>query len=159
MPGRNASRYAEQNGTAYLYRMRVLFPIFLFLITAFHPPEPWTKAQLMEPDDLAKMMHDPRVTQPLIYCVGPQAVIRNSIDVGPGQEEASIGKLEDAVAKQPKGKLIVLYCGCCPIAKCPNVRPAFRKLTDLGFHNHKLLNLPTTVKADWMDKGYPVNPQ
>lgn len=137
--------------------IRSLFILLLAALAAFIAPEPWTKAQLLDPAELAKTISDPKTKQPVIYCLGPQAVIRNSIDIGPGQEPESIQKLSTQAAKLPKDAAIVLYCGCCPIWKCPNVRPAFTKLSQMGFRNHKLLNLPTTVKADWMDKGYPVN--
>jgi thiosulfate/3-mercaptopyruvate sulfurtransferase len=148
--------------TAYLPSampiMKQIFPLLalLFLTTAFYAAEPWTKAQLMEPAELAANLLNRKATHPLVLCVGPQAVIKGSKDIGPGQEEESLDKLKKEVAGLSKESEIVLYCGCCPFAKCPNIRPAFKELTKMGFKNHKLLNLPTTVKADWMDKGYPV---
>jgi hypothetical protein len=36
------------------------------------------------------------------------------------------------------------------------VRPAFKLLNDLQFTNAKLLDLSHNLKADWIDKGYPV---
>jgi hypothetical protein len=56
----------------------------------------------------------------------------------------------------PKDANIVIYCGCCPFVKCPNIRPAFTLLNKMGFKKHKLLNLSHNVKTDWIDKGYPV---
>ncbi len=134
----------------------ILIVLLLACMAATPSSEPWTKAQLMEPADLANNLLNRKAPHPLILCLGPQNVIKGSIDIGPGNEEASIKKLEQEVKGLSKESEIVLYCGCCPIVKCPNVRPAFTKLTQLGFKHHKLLNLPTTVKADWMDKGYPV---
>jgi hypothetical protein len=29
-------------------------------------------------------------------------------------------------------------------------------LKSMGFTNGKLLNIPTNVKKDWIDKGYPL---
>jgi hypothetical protein len=29
-------------------------------------------------------------------------------------------------------------------------------LNDMGFKNHKLLNIPQNIKVDWIDKGYAV---
>ncbi|HCS20823.1 MAG TPA: hypothetical protein DIW47_09730 [Bacteroidetes bacterium] len=52
---------------------------------------------------------------------------------------------------------IIIYCGCCPFSDCPNIRPAFEVLNELKFTNPKLLNLPKNLKADWIDKGYPMN--
>ena len=51
---------------------------------------------------------------------------------------------------------VVIYCGCCPFRRCPNVRPAFELLKELKFTNAKLLNLPTSLQADWTSKDYPM---
>lgn len=118
--------------------------------------EPWTQAQLLQPADLAKTINDPKAAQPYIFCVGPQAVIKNSIDIGPGRDPANINALQAQLEKLPKDANIVIYCGCCPFANCPNVRPAFNLLNKMNFTNQKLLNLPRNVKVDWIDKGYPV---
>jgi hypothetical protein len=55
----------------------------------------------------------------------------------------------------PKDADVVIYCGCCPFRDCPNIRPAFRVLQEMKFTRAKLLNIPTTLKADWINKGYP----
>ena len=52
---------------------------------------------------------------------------------------------------------IVIYCGCCPFEHCPNIRPAFNLLNEMGFTNQKLLSLQKNIKADCIDKGYPVS--
>jgi thiosulfate/3-mercaptopyruvate sulfurtransferase len=49
--------------------------------------------------------------------------------------------------------LIVFYCGCCPFNHCPNVRPAFKVLKQMGFTNFKLLNLPENLKVNWINIG------
>jgi hypothetical protein len=51
---------------------------------------------------------------------------------------------------------VVLYCGCCPLDKCPNLRPAFLALRDAGFARLRVLLLPNNFNADWVEKGYPV---
>ncbi len=126
-----------------------------FTVPAFS--EPWTKQQLMEPADLAKILNNPKAPQPIVYCIGIQAVIKNSIYIGPAGKMENLNKLKTAVANLPKDANIVIYCGCCPFDRCPNVRPAFKLLTELGFKNHKLLNLAQNVKVDWIDHGYPVS--
>jgi hypothetical protein len=50
---------------------------------------------------------------------------------------------------------VIIYCGCCPFDKCPNIRPAFAALKEMGFKNARLLDLPKNIKADWLDKNYP----
>ncbi len=49
----------------------------------------------------------------------------------------------------------MLYCGCCPWDRCPNVRPAAALLTSMGFTNMKVLHIANNFGADWVAKGYP----
>ena len=51
---------------------------------------------------------------------------------------------------------IVLYCGCCPWGRCPNVGPAYKLLLDMGFTRVKVLYLADNFGADWVNKGFPV---
>jgi hypothetical protein len=53
-------------------------------------------------------------------------------------------------------QVIVLYCGCCPWTKCPNVQPAYEQLRSAGFGHVKVLYLATNFGADWVSKGFPV---
>jgi hypothetical protein len=50
----------------------------------------------------------------------------------------------------------VLYCGCCPWNRCPNIEPAFSKLKEMGFTDVKVLYLAENFGADWAAKGYSV---
>jgi len=118
--------------------------------------EPWTSKQLMDPAELAREMTDPSAHKPFVFCVGPGAVIKNSIDIGPAREKGNLDKFKQQLGKLPKDADIVIYCGCCPFERCPNVRPAFTLLNEMKFTNHKLLNLPHNVKMDWIDHQYPV---
>ena len=63
--------------------------------------------------------------------------------------------LEQAVAKLPKDKELAIYCGCCPFSQCPNVRPAFALLKQMGYTKVKVLSIPTNLSTDWVSKGYP----
>ena len=45
--------------------------------------DPWTPQQLLAPADLAKVLNNPKAPQPIIYSIGMQAIIKNSIDIGP----------------------------------------------------------------------------
>jgi hypothetical protein len=83
--------------------------------------------------------------------------IRESVFAGPGSKEEGVADLKKIVAGQPRDREIVLYCGCCPWDKCPNIRPAFAALHEMGFTRVKALELPTNLKTDWIDKGYPVD--
>ena len=68
---------------------------------------------------------------------------------------SGIESLENTVASVPKDKQIVLYCGCCPWNRCPNVGPAYKRLHDLGFTNVKVLYIANNFGDDWVNKGYP----
>lgn len=139
---------------------QILSFIFLLLSTltlrAQTATEPWTASELKPTRELADQINDSGKKKPLIINVGPQAVIPDSKDAGPGSEKDNIKKLEKILAGQDKNQEVVIYCGCCPFEKCPNVRPAFRALKDQGFKQAKLLNIPKNIKTDWIDKGYPV---
>jgi hypothetical protein len=39
--------------------------------------------------------------------------------------------------------------------KCPNIRPAFAALHEMGFTKVRVVSIPTNFKTDWIDKGYP----
>lgn len=118
-------------------------------------PENWTKDQLVAPSALAKTIFL-KQNDAVIFSVGPGAVIPNSIDIGMGKDEKNMEKFKEEVDRLPKDKHIVIYCGCCPFERCPNVRPAIAYLKNQSFTNYYLLNLPHNIKTDWIDKGYPV---
>ena len=118
--------------------------------------EPWTENQLLSPVILANIINTPNAHQPIIYSIGPGAIIKGSIDIGPTGEKGNLQKLKLQLSKLPKDADIVIYCGCCPFERCPNIRPAFQLLNDMKFMNHKLLALRKSIKADWMDRGYPI---
>lgn len=119
--------------------------------------EPWTAEQLMEPADLADVLKSDDREVPVIISLGAGNIIGNSKDTGPSGEKESLQNLKNEVKDLPKDTNLVIYCGCCPFAHCPNVRPAFSLLNEMGFENHKLLNLRDNIKVDWIDKGYPVS--
>ena len=57
-------------------------------------------------------------------------------------------------AARPAKSLI--YCGCCPWDRCPNVKPAIEALKQMGFTKVKVLYLETNFASDWIAKDYPV---
>jgi rhodanese-related sulfurtransferase len=132
--------------------------VFLFNLTSCQGQnDPWTQQQLLAPADLAKTLNNPKSPQPLIFSIGMQAIIKGSIDIGPVMMAENLNVLKQKLGKLPKNAAIVVYCGCCPFSRCPNIRPAMALLKDMQFTNYKLLNLPQNVKVDWIDKGYPMN--
>ena len=117
----------------------------------------WTEKQLMPPAELANALKNPSAKKPIIYNIGPAGHIPYSVEIGDTKETENLQKLKQQLTKLSKDTAIVIYCGCCPFDKCPNIRPAFKLLNDMKFTNHKLLNLPQNLKVDWIDKGYPLN--
>jgi hypothetical protein len=114
----------------------------------------WTEDQLMEPVVLAAAITTKKDV-PIIFHVGPGAVIPHSIDIGMTNEQENLDKLKEQLSPLAKHQKIVLYCGCCPFDRCPNVRPAIQLLKNMNFSNYYLLNIPTNIKVDWISKGYP----
>lgn len=131
----------------------------LFILVALkvsaQKPENWTKDQLIEPASLAQTIQAGK-NLPLIYCVGPGALIPHSIDIGMVKEDSNLTRFKKDLTRHPKNAEIVIYCGCCPFEHCPNVRPAIQALKDMGYTNYKLLDLPHNLKTDWISKSYPV---
>ena len=97
--------------------------------------DPWTPQQLMPPADLAKALNNPEAAKPLIFSIGMQAIIKNSIDIGPAMAYENLQALKQKLEKLDKNTSIVVYCGCCPFSNCPNVRPAMELLKNMQFTN------------------------
>ena len=99
--------------------------------------------------------------KPVVLQVGSriffaEAHIPGAQYAGPGSQPAGLQLLQSKTASVKKDKLIVLYCGCCPWGRCPNVGPAYKRLRDLGFTNVKVLYLAENFGDDWVAKGYQV---
>ncbi len=136
--------------------LTILFSLFSFVFAGFFQQQnPWTEAQLMQPEVLASKINKNQLKNTLIYSVGFDAAIKSSVDLGPASKSENLDQLKSVLSKLDKKKEVVIYCGCCPFDRCPNIRPAFKLLQEMGFKNAKLLNLPTNIKTDWLDKGYP----
>ncbi len=122
--------------------------------------DPLSSAKLIDPDAFAREL----VSQPSglsIFCVGfpvlyRAAHITGAILAGPCSKPQGLSDLHKALANLPRTREVVLYCGCCPFDKCPNVRPAFSAAKGMGFTNLKVLRLPNSLHANWVVKGYPV---
>jgi hypothetical protein len=107
------------------------------------------------------MLQDAKHPPTVILQVGShllysEAHIAGSEYVGPGSQSAGLELLRKRVASLTKDELIVLYCGCCPWERCPNVARAFGLLRESGFKNVKVLYIANNFGADWVAKGYRV---
>ena len=78
---------------------------------------------------------------------------------GPGNSGAGLQVLRDRVAAVAKDSPILIYCGCCPWVRCPNMAGAYDALVELGFTNVKALFIEENFGTDWVEKGYPTGRQ
>ncbi len=125
--------------------------------SAFSIPQ----AQLLQPDELNRLLQTRGASRPLILQIGShvlfaEAHIQGAEYAGPGSQAAGLKQLQDRVSSLSHKTFIVLYCGCCPWNRCPNIGPAYWQLNNLGFTHVKVLYLADNFGADWVNKGYPV---
>lgn len=119
------------------------------------------QSQLMQPAELVRLLKSSGTGGPVIFQVGSfvmfqQAHVPNSGYAGPTSEATGLVLLRKLTAPLKKDQLIVIYCGCCPWGRCPNIGPAYKQLHDLGFTNVKALYIANNFGDDWVSKGYPV---
>jgi thiosulfate/3-mercaptopyruvate sulfurtransferase len=120
--------------------------------------EPWNATQLVQPADLVQELIGPANSRPLVICVGFEflylsAHVPGAVLYGPGREPSGLKALQDAARSWPRNRDIVIYCGCCPMKQCPNLRPAFRALVGMGFTRLRVLDLERDFRQDWLRQG------
>ena len=128
-------------------------------VNAQSPAElPPGSADLIRPEELAKALRSS--AKPTLLNVGPrmiyvQAHIPGAEYIGPTAKPEGLAKLRARVASLPRDSFLVIYCGCCPWEHCPNVRPAYQELKQMGFTRLKVLYIANSFGSDWVEKGYP----
>src|SRR5205085_312356 len=148
------------------WRTRILMFLRIAALTLFtfafaaSAEDPWTPEDVIAPPTFAAVVSGPG-EKPPVYYVGFNVLYRSkhipgAVYAGPGAKLDGIELLKQALKRVPHDREIVLYCGCCPINQCPNLRPAFQTARDLGFKKVRVLMLPTSFATDWVGKGYPV---
>lgn len=120
--------------------------------------EPWG-AQIVNAADLVKELASG--DKPLVVCAASPSMYRRAhipgaVLYGPASEPAALAQLTNWAQALPRTTSLVVYCGCCPLAYCPNLRPAFNALRGLGFTRLRVLVLPENFGSDWVDRGFPV---
>jgi len=140
-------------------RFPIAFPLaFAALCFAQQTSDPWPKSDVIEPAALAELLkgeHTPEVISVAFPVLYRQKHIVHAVNAGPGSKPEGLEALKKAVAGLSKDADIVLYCGCCPMVKCPNIRPSYQALKDAGFTHVRVLDVPTNMHEDWYTKGYP----
>lgn len=164
IPGmRNSSRFALSrlsNASAAAFLAAVMVQIAS--AGRARPDDPWTSSQTVQPAQLAAELQQEKDPPLTVIYVGFKTLyagahIPGAVYHGAGSTEAGIDDLKKFAATLPKNSDVVLYCGCCPLEKCPNLRPAFSALREAGFARLRVLVLPASFNADWVEKGYPVH--
>jgi hypothetical protein len=115
------------------------------------------KDALLQPEQLHRLIE--AHARLLILQVGSkvlfqQAHIPGSEYAGPGSRPEGLSALRARIQRLPRSQAIVLYCGCCPWDKCPNVGPAWNLLHSMGFTSVRVLYIATNFGADWVARGY-----
>jgi len=123
--------------------------------------DPWTVNQVITPSELEHKLTSKKGKKPEVLQIGfdflyKEGHIPGSKYIGPASSVKGITALKNYVKNMNKNTPIVIYCGCCPMAHCPNVKPAFKTLEKMGYNNVKLLYLPGDFDRDWAQNGYPV---
>lgn len=123
--------------------------------------DPWPASQTIEPAQLAKMLTDKYSSVPTVVFVGFRSLyvgghVPDAAFHGTASTEQGLAELKAWAATLPRSTDLVIYCGCCPFDKCPNIRPAYTALTGMGFKRLRVLAIPTSFAVDWAGKGYPM---
>ncbi|MGB8474523.1 MAG: hypothetical protein WCE61_10615 [Candidatus Acidiferrum sp.] len=124
--------------------------------------EPWTQGQELHPAELVRELGAAKgENAPTIVYVGFRTLfagghIPNATFHGTASDVNGLANLKKWIAALPRSTNLVIYCGCCPFDHCPNIRPAFKALHEMGFKHLRVLVLPTSFAADWVEKGYPI---
>jgi len=136
--------------------MTILSGLAFSLFSFVNQTDPFDADQLMDPAALAARLKDPKAKKPVILNVGPMDLIRNAKDMGIGSTQEGMETFKAYVDKLPLHQEIVIYCGCCKLGNCPNIKKTDLYLEMRGYTNHKILNIPTSLDDDWVKKGYPM---
>jgi thiosulfate/3-mercaptopyruvate sulfurtransferase len=121
--------------------------------------DPWTASQTVQPADFAKELSASK-SAPTVLFVGYPSLfhaghIKGAQFHGTGSSMEGLAEIKKWADPLPRATNLVIYCGCCPMEKCPNVRPAFALLQEMGFTHLRVLILPTSFAIDWAEKDLP----
>lgn len=139
--------------------MKRALTLFFFLalgMSSFAQTPLWKPEQLMPTKTLADKINANATDKPLLFNVGPMDNIKGAVAVGRATSVTGIEKIKTTLAWEAKARQVVVYCGCCSYASCPNIKPAYDAVLAAGFKNVKVLELPVGLREDWVAKGYPM---
>jgi thiosulfate/3-mercaptopyruvate sulfurtransferase len=123
--------------------------------------DPWSSTETLQPADFAQELREKSSSPATIVYVGFRTLfegghIPGAVFHGAASTDKGIAELKAYLRDVPRSTRLVIYCGCCPFDHCPNIRPAYQAVHDLGFEHVRVLVLPASFAADWVAKGYPM---
>jgi thiosulfate/3-mercaptopyruvate sulfurtransferase len=122
--------------------------------------EPWG-ANTLQPADLVAELGRSGDDRPVVVCTAPAFLYRaahipGAVLHGPASDPDGLSSLTAWAQTLPRSTSLVVYCGCCPMRDCPNLRPAYTALKSMGFTKVRVLVLADSFRADWIGRGYPI---
>jgi|SRR5271169_1416556 len=151
-------------------RLRRVVPIFAVSLFAFvlipftltraqNSTDPWKVGDTILPNDFVKELSDGK-SAPTVLFVGFQRLytaghIEGAQYHGSAGSGEGLSEIKTWAGPIPRSTNLVLYCGCCPMGRCPNIRPAFTALHEMGFTRVRVLILETSFAVDWAEKRLP----
>ena len=123
----------------------------------------WSQAETVSAADFVRELGAANASKsPTIVYAGFRTLfegghVSGAVFHGTASTEKGLAELQQWLAGLPRSTNLVLYCGCCPFARCPNIRPAYKAVHQMGFTHVRVLVLPTSFAADWVEKGYPMS--
>ena len=122
--------------------------------------EPWGPNAVTPAEYARELAGASAAEKPVIVCTAPVFMYRvghipGAVLHGPTGSPEGLNDLMTWAQPLPRSTNLVIYCGCCPLSHCPNLRPAYVALRDMGFTRVRVLLLGENFKVDWIDPGYP----
>jgi hypothetical protein len=121
---------------------------------------PWGNDSVTPAEFAKELESAPESDKPVVVCTAPPFLYRighipGAVLHGPASSPDGLNSLTKWADSLPRAANIVVYCGCCPLAACPNLAPAYRALKGMGFTRVRVLLLEDNFKTSWIDRGYP----
>lgn len=121
---------------------------------------PWGSDSVTPADFARELTSASGTDKPVVVCAAPPFLYRighipGSVLHGPASSAEGLASLQAWAQPLPRSTNLVVYCGCCPLRDCPNLRPAYTALKGLGLTRVRVLLIQDNFKTDWIDRGYP----
>jgi len=121
---------------------------------------PWGADSVTPAEFAAELASASGADKPVVVCTAPPFLYRighipGAVLHGPASSPDGLNSLTTWAQALPRSTNLVIYCGCCPLAACPNLAPAYKALKGLGFTRVRVLLLEDNFKTSWIDRGYP----